>query len=85
MFRDADFVITDSFHGTVFSIIFNKSFISIGNKDRGMSRFNSLLSIYELGNRLIDVEEDKYLFDQNIDWSIVNEKWTNIESWPSHI
>lgn len=74
MFRDADFVITDSFHGSVFSIIFNKSFISIGNKDRGMSRFNSLLSIYELGNRLIDVGEDKYQLDQNIDWSIVNEK-----------
>lgn len=74
MFRDADFVITDSFHGTVFSIIFNKSFMTIGNKDRGMSRFNSLLSIYELGSRLIDVGEDKHLFDSSIDWSIVNKK-----------
>ena len=28
MFRDAKIVITDSFHGTVFSIIFNKELIS---------------------------------------------------------
>lgn len=31
-FRDANYVITDSFHGTVFSIIFRKPFISIVNK-----------------------------------------------------
>ena len=31
LFRDSEYVITDSFHGTVFSIIFNKSFIFIVN------------------------------------------------------
>ncbi|MCY4780802.1 polysaccharide pyruvyl transferase family protein [Sphingobacterium sp. UT-1RO-CII-1] len=53
-FRDADFVITDSFHGTVFSIIFNKPFISIINKERGVSRFESLLKLFGLESRLID-------------------------------
>src|SRR5690606_32018500 len=43
-FRDAEFVITDSFHGTVFSIINKKPFISILNKERGASRFESILS-----------------------------------------
>lgn len=73
-FRDAKYIITDSFHGSVFSIIFNKPFNAIGNKVRGMSRFNSLLSMYELENRLIDVEGGDMPFNQNIDWTIVNAK-----------
>ena len=52
-FQDADFVVTDSFHGTVFSIIYNKPFISIANKDRGISRFTSLLKTFNLNDRLI--------------------------------
>lgn len=52
-FMDADFVVTDSFHGTVFAIIFNKPFISIGNKARGLDRFTSLLETFHLENRLI--------------------------------
>src|SRR5690606_19494961 len=43
-FRDAEFVITDSFHGTVFSIINKKPFISLVNVERGASRFESFLS-----------------------------------------
>lgn len=52
-FMDAEFVVTDSFHGTVFSIIFQKQFISIANKNRGMTRFLSLLKIFGLEDRLI--------------------------------
>lgn len=53
-FLDAKFVITDSFHGTVFSIIFNKPFISIGNKERGLARFDSILEFFKLKSRLVD-------------------------------
>ena len=42
-FAQADFVVTDSFHGTAFSIIFNKPFVVLPNKGRGVSRFESLL------------------------------------------
>lgn len=52
-FMDAEFVITDSFHGTAFSIIFNKPFLSIGNKKRGITRFSSLLKMIGLEDRLI--------------------------------
>ncbi|WP_323668398.1 polysaccharide pyruvyl transferase family protein [Aliarcobacter butzleri] len=52
-FANADFVVTDSFHGMVFSIIFEKDFLLIGNEDRGMDRFISLLSLLGLRNRLI--------------------------------
>lgn len=53
-FRDADFVITDSFHACVFSIIFNKPFCVVGNKARGMARFYSLLKIFHQEFRLIE-------------------------------
>ena len=50
---DAEFVITDSFHGCVFSILFNIPFIAIGNEGRGLSRFQSLLKMFGLENRLV--------------------------------
>lgn len=51
---NAEFVVTDSFHGCVFSIIFHKPFIAIGNTERGLDRFKSLLSALSLTNRLIN-------------------------------
>ena len=53
-FRDAKVVITDSFHACVFSILFHKPFVVIGNKGRGYSRFESLLKRFGLENRLIE-------------------------------
>ena len=52
-FHDAEFVFTDSFHGCVFSIIFNKPFIAFGNEGRGMARFYSLLKMFGLDELLI--------------------------------
>ncbi len=73
-FMDAEFVITDSFHGTVFSIIFNKPFISIGNKKRGMTRFDSLLKMFGLENRLIDNSATNGLeiIHEKIDFNRIN-------------
>lgn len=53
-FYDAEFVITDSFHACVFSILFKKQFVVVGNKERGMSRFESLLKMFGLEDRLVD-------------------------------
>lgn len=53
-FRDAKLVITDSFHSCVFSILFHKPFVVLGNKNRGYSRFESLLKQFGLENRLIE-------------------------------
>lgn len=57
-FQDAKFVVTDSFHGTVFAILFNKPFLTIGNKTRGMARFISLLNRFNLSDRLIISEDE---------------------------
>ena len=72
-FMDADMTIVDSFHGMVFSILFNKPFWVIGNAERGMSRFTSLLKLLNLEDRLLDVSElAKVDFKRPIDWNRVN-------------
>ncbi|MGL4518783.1 MAG: polysaccharide pyruvyl transferase family protein [Phocaeicola sp.] len=73
-FMDAEYVVTDSFHGTVFAIIFNRPFIAIANKDRGLTRFTSLLKIFNLEDRLIYNPEDltDELIHRPIDFDRVN-------------
>lgn len=51
-FYDSEFIVTDSFHACVFSILFHKQFLVIGNKDRGLARIYSLLSMFGLKDRL---------------------------------
>jgi hypothetical protein len=70
-FRDAAFVITDSFHGTAFSINFNKDFYVYGNAHRGNSRFESLLRLFGLEERMIESLPEN---EEAINWSEVNRK-----------
>lgn len=81
MFRDAEFVVTDSFHGTVFSIIFNKPFLSIGNPSRGMARFHSLLEMFGLKERLCEAGQEFFEKDKEIDWKKVNRKRKEWQEW----
>ena len=72
-FMDAEMTIVDSFHGMVFSILFNKPFWAIGNVSRGMSRFTSLLKMFHLEDRLLDAYHlDDVDFSKPIDWTMVN-------------
>lgn len=72
-FMDAEMTIVDSFHGMVFSIIFNKPFWVIGNSERGLSRFTSLLKLFNLEDRLLDVTDLKNVdYTRPIDWERVN-------------
>ena len=71
-FMDAEFVICDSFHGVVFSIIFNKPFLVIGNAKRGLARFNSLLKLFSLEERMIANINEVDVYRKSIDWESVN-------------
>ena len=76
-FADADFVVTDSFHGCVLSILMHKKFLAVGNSRRGMARLSSLLTMFGLEDRLvhgIDPEDDGEFFLSDIDWEAVDEK-----------
>ena len=74
-FMDARMVIVDSFHGAVFSIIFNKPFWVLANAKRGNARFDSLLSMFGLKDRMISTDSLSRDFDWNkeIDWGKVND------------
>jgi serine/threonine protein kinase len=77
-FHNADFVITDSFHGMVFSILFNKQFIVIGNSHRGVSRFTSLLQHLNISSRLVDEDNLQNLAAQTLVSDKVN--YTDVDS-----
>ena len=74
--NNASFIVTDSFHGMVFSILFNKQFVVLGNKERGLERFTSLLESLGLSERLvIDIDEfDTHILNKKIDYTQVNKK-----------
>lgn len=74
-FMDAEFVITDSFHACVFSIIFGKPFITIGNIERGLSRFESLLNDLNLKKHLITSMDD---YDEKFDYQIKEDTYNRI-------
>lgn len=76
-FRDADLVITNSFHGMMFSVINNTNFIVIGREDGGLSRIKDFLDTYGIEGRFVD-ENKLASFDiknmKDIDWESVNKK-----------
>lgn len=69
--RDSEFVITDSFHGTVFSIIFNKPFLVYANQTRGATRFEGLLGQLGISEHIICDSFDLNKIPE-IDWGCVN-------------
>lgn len=75
-FRDADYVVTDSFHGMVFSIIFNKPFAIVMNPSGGNDRYISLLSQLGLMDRI--VKDGTLSSDSVIDWQDVNSQLASL-------
>ena len=63
----SEYVITDSFHGTVFSIIAHKNFSVIPNLGRGKDRFYTLLKNLGLDSRMVD-SSDADQTDSSIDY-----------------
>ena len=76
-FYDAEYVLTDSFHACVFSILFKKPFYVIGNEKRGLARFESLISIFGLQDRLITDYSKSFVpapIDYKQVYNVLNEK-----------
>lgn len=74
--KHAKFVVTDSFHGVVFSILFNTPFAVVKNRRRGIPRISSLLKMFNLESRIVDVLNSAIItktLNTPIDWTIVNE------------
>ena len=74
-FAQAQMILTDSFHACVFSILFHKPFVVIGNAARGLSRFHSLLSLFDLESRLVtSAAEAERVAAQPICWETVDSR-----------
>lgn len=73
--RDSECLITDSFHGCVFAIIYNTPFVCLGNEGRGNARFDTLLGIFGLEERMLTnpaPEKVIQVLHTPIDWYRVN-------------
>lgn len=54
LIRNAEAVVTDSFHGTVFSVIFDKKFYSYISRPKYAVRIYNLISLLDAWDRVID-------------------------------
>ena len=75
--KDAELVVTDSFHCAVFSIIFHKKFIVVANPARGIARLETLLGKVGLEDRFFTNIEDVLksgVLDREIDYQEVDKK-----------
>ena len=80
LIRGAEYICTDSFHGSVFSILNHKQFITFNRKDNndkmnGNSRIDSLFELLDLKERRYDSTKDlKNAANQYIDYDSVDKK-----------
>lgn len=72
-------VVTSAFHGTVFSIIFNRSFYTFQFHDFDDSRVISLLNELGLSERLID--ENSHFSFSELDYTEVDKKIENLREY----
>jgi len=80
----ASLVLTDSFHGTVISLLYHRPFVVyIGNPDR-ITRIVSLLTQLGLSERILtknsSIEEFKKMASKPIDWNSVDENLFNLRA-----
>ena len=80
LIKYADYVVTDSFHGTAFSIIYHKKFFSIGKTDENNrivrdSRICNILEQLQLEERFISAKEAETIdLATEIDYTEVDRK-----------
>lgn len=73
-FRDAVYIVTDTFHGSVFSIKYNKKFCTIV-REMNKQKLTWLLRQFGLENRIVtDLKHLENILETEIDYRSVNEK-----------
>ena len=71
-FKNANYIITDTFHGTIFSLKYNKQFCTI-IRDMNNQKLTLLLKQFALTDRIVrSVDDISVLMDQSIDYGKVN-------------
>lgn len=70
----ADFVLSASFHATMFSLLFNKQFATILPGKKTNARIENVLSYVGLKDRILSTIDDADRLTHSIDYATVNEK-----------
>lgn len=71
-FKNSDYVVTDTFHGTVFSMKYNRNFCTLV-RDSNRQKLKSLLSQFQLSYRIAQGPSDiQRLLDEKIDFRKTN-------------
>lgn len=71
---NCSYMITDSYHGMCFSIIFNKDFLCIKNRERGRARFDSLQRQLCLNDSNFLNENERMDKVEPIDYTGINDR-----------
>lgn len=74
---NADFVVSTSYHGVVFSIIFEKQFLATGMGNNS-SRVRTLLGELKIAEKYLDEDENLDHFTE-IDYGVVNERLDDLK------
>lgn len=87
--KDADFVYTDSFHATVFSIIYEKDFLTFkrfkdGCENDQNSRLANLFQLTDIKNRYVDSDNLSLVSSTHIDMNVFANALHNIETERQH-
>lgn len=73
LFKNAEYVVSDSFHGIVFSLLYNKKFFGMTNGHHVNRRMEQLLTRVGLLDRTIDDVSDEKLTEE-IDFTYANKE-----------
>ena len=71
-FKYAEFVVTDTFHGCVMSLITNREFV-VMVRDNG-NKIYSLMEMLGLCDRIIGSESMEVILENKLDWNLINKK-----------
>ncbi len=76
----AEFVVTNSFHGAVFSLLFHRPFVLLPVENSGMNdRIQTLMGAVGLSQRIVtSVQEAQQLLQQQIDWDAVDARLSDM-------
>ena len=83
LFKNAEYVISDSFHGVVFSLLFNRKFFAKADGHHKNRRVEQLLKLVNLSDRTMNDVSDEQLTEE-IDFTYANEQIANFRNFSLH-
>jgi len=72
-FKNAKYILTSTFHGTIFSINYEKNFVTSNNAGIE-TKIKTILETIGLGGRVIENQSVEELFDKGIDYMHISSK-----------